>query len=297
MNTSGKQTFHGGSALTAVALAALITAGCASAPVAPTGAAEARIKLSSLQADPNLANRAPVAIREAEEAVRLAEQPVADKELGAHRVYLADRKVEIARARAATRYAEDQRASMGEARELARLKARTLEADKARADADSARAETDALRVEAAGAASDAAAEAAELQAQIDAMQAEVTDRGVVLTLGDVLFATGKSDLRAGATGNLNKLVTFLNRYPTRNVQIEGHTDSVGSAAYNQGLSERRAEAVRSYLVRQGISSQRLVASGLGLNQPVADNSTDYGRQQNRRVVVIIDNPMVVARP
>ncbi len=292
MNRSLTDMPRSGRAITAAALAALLVAGCASAPVSPEGSAEARTKLARLQADPNLSNRAPVAIREAEEAVRLAEQPSSDDALAAHRVYMADRKVEIAMAQASTRYAEDQRAKMGEQRERARLDARTIEADKARADAVQARAEADAARLSA----EDAAAQAAELQRQIDALAAEVTDRGVVLTLGDVLFATGKSDLKPGATNNLNKLVTFLNRYPDRNVEIEGHTDSVGSDAYNQALSQRRADAVRSYLTRQGINSRRLRTVGLGEGQPVADNATDYGRQQNRRVVVIIDNPAAVSR-
>jgi len=126
---------------------------------------------------------------------------------------------------------------------------------------------------------------------QIDALQAEATDRGLVLTLGDVLFATGKSDVKVGATSNLNKLVTFLNKYPDRTVQIEGYTDNVGSEDSNQGLSQRRAESVKAYLVQQGIAGSRLTAVGMGESQPVASNDTQSGRQQNRRVVAVIDNP------
>jgi outer membrane protein OmpA-like peptidoglycan-associated protein len=277
----------------AIAIASLVLAACAGTPVVPQGAAETRLKLSSLQADPALADRAPVALKEAEVAVRAAEEPVAKKDaaLGVHRVYIADRKVEIAKARASTRYAEDQRAKLGDERDRARLDARTREADAAHNEATMARNEADAARGDA-----DAARDAAdELQKQIDALQAEATDRGLVLTLGDVLFATGRSEVKVGATSNLNKLVAFLNKYPERKVQIEGYTDSVGSEDSNQGLSQRRADSVRAYLVQQGISSDRLSAVGMGESQPVADNDTQTGRQQNRRVVAVIDNPPTAA--
>ena len=94
----------------------------------------------------------------------------------------------------------------------------------------------------------------------------------------------------------MNKLVTFLNNHPDRSVVIEGYTDSVGSEDFNQALSQRRADSVRSYLVRQGISSARLSASGLGESDPVAGNESATGRQQNRRVEVIISNPPAALR-
>ena len=286
--------------LGAAAALTLALAGCASAPLAPPGAAAARTKLTSLQSDPNLAERAPAALKDAEAAVRSAEQPVskADAELGAHRVYIADRKVEIAMARASTRYAEDQRAKLGDERDRARLDARTKEADAARSDATIARNDADAARASADAArtaAETAMRDAEDLQRQIDALQAEATDRGLVLTLGDVLFATGKSDVKVGATSNLNKLVAFLNKYPDRSVQIEGHTDNVGSEDSNQGLSQRRAESVKAYLVQQGIAGSRLTAVGMGESQPLAGNDSQSGRQQNRRVVAIIENPAPAA--
>lgn len=285
MNTLILNQSHCAKALIAAAVASLVLAGCATTPVSPPGAADARAKLTRLQADPNLADRAPVALREAESAVRIAEEPVRDDAaLGAHRVFMADRKVEIAMAQAATRYAEDQRARRSEERASARLDARTREADQARSAGD-------AERLLAAGAAADAARESAELQRQIDALEARETERGLVLTLGDVLFETARADLKPSSTGNLTKLVTFLNQYPQRSVVIEGHTDSVGGDDYNQSLSQRRADAVKSWLMQQGIASQRLVASGKGKHQPVADNSSAAGRQMNRRVDIIIENP------
>jgi outer membrane protein OmpA-like peptidoglycan-associated protein len=129
------------------------------------------------------------------------------------------------------------------------------------------------------------------LQRQIDELNAKPTDRGLVVTLGDVLFTSGQADLRAGATGNLNKLVTFLNEYPSRTVVIEGYTDSLGNEDYNQGLSQRRADSVKTYLVGQGIGSNRLISEGRGENAPVAGNESAAGRQQNRRVEVIINDP------
>ena len=271
--------------LVATAVAAALLSACATAPVQPDGAAQARYKLTQLQSDPNLATRAPAATKEADAAVRAAEQPEADKDLAGYRVYLADRKVEIAKAQAETSFAEDQRVQLSAQREKARLDARTHEADQARGEVDAAHA---------AAASSDQ--QAAELQRQIDVLQAKPTDRGLVVTLGDVLFMTGRADLQAGAVGNLGRLVAFLDKYPDRTVAIEGYTDSVGSEASNQRLSERRADSVKSYLASQGIGSIRLSASGKGESDPVADNGSASGRQQNRRVEVIISNPPAALR-
>jgi outer membrane protein OmpA-like peptidoglycan-associated protein len=275
MNTSTRYRSYT-PALTA-AIASLLLAGCATAPMSPQGSADVRTKLTRLQADPNLADRAPVALKEAELAVRTAEQPLADDAedlaLGAHRVYIADRKVEIA-------IAEDQRAKLGEERDRARLDARTREADMANQKAELARSDADAAR-----------SDAEELQRQIDALHAEATDRGLVLTLGDVLFTSGRADLKVGATSNLNRLVVFLTKYPERNIMIVGHTDSQGSDEYNLDLSQRRADSVQAYLMQQGVSSNRIAASAMGEQQPIASNDTEAGRMQNRRVEVIIDNP------
>ena len=263
-----------GRALIATTLASVLLAACAAAPVQPAGSAEARNKLMQLQSDQALAGRAPLAIKDADVAVSLAEQPQADLELAAHRVYIADRKIDTARAQAETKLAEDQRAALTTQREDARLDARTQEADVAHA------------------AAAASAAQSVELQRQLDELHAQVTDRGIVLTLGDVLFATGRADLKPEATNNLLALITFLNSYPNRTAAIEGYTDSVGSNDANLLLSERRAESVRSYLTGKGIGAARLAASGKGEMQPVADNESVTGRERNRRVEVIISEPV-----
>lgn len=279
--------------LISLAAAALFLGGCSPAMVKPDGADDARAKLTQLQSDPQLASLAPVAIKEAEVAVIAAEQPQDDAALGRHLVAVADRKVDIANARAQARLLVDQRKLLGEQREAARLESRTREvgaarsgmkaaqgdAARARSEANAARSETDAAR-----------AQAGDLQREIDELNAKETDRGLVVTLGDVLFSTGRSDLKGGATANLGKLAAFLNRYGDRTVSIEGHTDSIGGEDYNQGLSQRRAEAVKSYLVSQGIAGARMDAAGMGEGAPIAGNDSATGRQQNRRVEVIIAN-------
>jgi outer membrane protein OmpA-like peptidoglycan-associated protein len=300
MSTLETQGFSQPGALIAATVASILLAACTAAPLKPDGSLQAREKLTRLQADPNLASRAPVAIKEAEVAVRLAETPQPDKELEASHVYIADRKVDTAEALAQTRYAEDQLVVLQAQGEKSRLDARTREADQEKRQAALARREGAEDRADAVqarldtGAAQTAAAssdlQSAELQRQIDLLRAKPTDRGLVLTLGDVMFMSGRADLKSGTQGNLNKLVAFLDKYPDRTAVIEGYTDSVGSEDYNQGLSERRADSVRSYLVGQGIASPRLVSSGKGESNPVASNDSASGRQENRRVEVVIDS-------
>lgn len=284
--------------LIGAAVAAVLLASCASAPTKPAGSAEVRAKLTALQSDPRLANGAPVAMKEAETAVVVAEMSQKDLALAAHRVYIADRKVDTARALAQTQTAETERKALTDAGEKARLDSRTREADLAKSDALVARAENAEQKLIAGQARENADAaqlaanasqqQAQELQRQLEILQARPTDRGLVLTLGDTLFATGKSELKSGATVNLDRLTTFMNEYPQRTASIEGYTDSMGSDEMNQSLSQRRAEAVKGYLVGQGVSSTRLSASGRGENSPVADNESAAGRQQNRRVEVVI---------
>lgn len=271
----------------------LVLSACASAPVAPQGAAEVRGKLASLQNEPELADRARVEIRDADEAVRLAEQPLSgsESELGEHRVYLAEQKVAIARARATAKYAESERPRLARERDGARLDARTREADRAHANASQANAAAGRARSEQAVSAQESERQARELRQQIEALKAEATERGIVLTLGDVLFATNSDALQSGAGRNLDQLVAFLRKYSDRTVEVEGHTDSTGSADYNRGLSLRRADSVRNYLVERGVAGNRLATAGIGEGRPIADNNTAAGRQQNRRVEVIISHP------
>jgi outer membrane protein OmpA-like peptidoglycan-associated protein len=319
VNTSAHDRPMQRNTLIAAAVASLLLAACAAAPVKPDGADAARARLTQLQSNPDLATRAPVAMKDAELAVRVAEQPQQDLEVANYNVLMADRKVGIAEAQAKTSLAEDQRAGIAQQRDKARLDARTHEADMANSKLATARVEiadqksqaemtrlaaADAAQQAAAAAAAQAAADAAQqaaaksadLQRQLDEMHAKQTDRGVVLTLGDVLFASGRADLKVGATNNLDRLVAFLNNYPNRTVVIEGYTDNIGGDDYNLGLSQRRADSVKSYLTGQGIGSMRLTSTGKGLSNPIAGNDSASGRQQNRRVEVIIETPPVAQR-
>ena len=263
-----------------VASSGLLLAACASSPTAPAGAAAVRAELTRLQSDPQLATLAPKAIDDAEAAVVAAERPERDADGAAHRVYMAERKVALARALATARFAEDQRPQLAQQRDEARLTARTEEAVAARDEAITARADASASQQQ-----------SADLQREIDALRARPTDKGLVLTLGDVLFTTGRADLKPGALADVDRLVAFLNKYPDRMVIIEGHTDSVGSAASNETLSQNRADAVQSYLLQHGIDASRIQTRGMGESVTVASNATAGGRQQNRRVEIIVSNP------
>jgi outer membrane protein OmpA-like peptidoglycan-associated protein len=310
--------------LIAAAVAAVLLTACASAPVEPDGAAMLRARLTQLESDPQLGSRAPLAMEQANVAVTAAEKPTTDSVLSAHLLFMADRKISIAQADAQSQLAVDQRKGLAEQREAMRLQARTQEADAAnrranmaqanaadqqqladaansRADAAQANAsdqaqQADAARAATAAATADAARQADELQRQIDGLQARVTDRGLVLTLGDVLFASGMANLNSGGDAHLGKLAVFLNKYMDRTALIVGYTDNIGGDDYNLGLSQRRADSVKSFLVEQGIDSARLSASGKGKGSPVADNSSSTGRQQSRRVEVIIETSRVSAR-
>ena len=167
------------------------------------------------------------------------------------------------------------------ARILADIKAKEAALAKSQADAKAREAEK-------------AKAELAQLLKELSELHGQLTDRGIVLTIGDVLFATGKSDLNASAQMSMDKLAEFLQKNQNRNLLVEGHTDSVGSDELNQGLSEKRAASVKSALVKRGITSERIATIGYGKKYPLASNDTASGKQQNRRVEAIILNEGVV---
>jgi outer membrane protein OmpA-like peptidoglycan-associated protein len=146
--------------------------------------------------------------------------------------------------------------------------------------------------------AAQASQQAASLQAELQQLKATQTNRGIVLTLGDVLFDTGRSEMNPGAGIKMNQLAQFLNEHPDRRVEIDGFTDSVGSDAYNDDLSERRANSVKAAIVSRGIDPSRINTQGYGKAYPVASNSDSGGRQLNRRVEVVIgnDNAPIVPR-
>ena len=134
------------------------------------------------------------------------------------------------------------------------------------------------------------------LEQELADLKAKKTDRGLVLTLGDVLFDTGKATLKPGAYATIERLATALKDVPSRKVMIEGHTDSVGSNEYNEVLSQNRAQSVQSALMERGVQSNQITTLGKGESTPVASNDDAGGRQQNRRVELIFqEDPSRVA--
>lgn len=364
----------------AISSAMLMLSACGTKQLTNPDAQRVQGELVALQADRNLASRSPLSMQEAQKAVRIALMPERDKTLSAHRVYIADRKVQTARSMAQAQYAIEQRTTLSEESNEIRLDARTREADfakrearvrtqeaiaassdatmarneansandaanaansqanasaveagMARTDADLARMSADSAKSDANAArldaemsqidadvarsqanasenetviarnettaalavASEATRKNEELMGQLIGLQAKQTARGVQLTLGDVLFATGQAELRAGSAAKLDQLVNALSSAPDRRILIEGFTDSVGSAAMNQELSQNRANTVSGYLTTHGVPASQISASGKGEAMPVADNEDSSGRQLNRRVEVTIQNPSI----
>jgi OOP family OmpA-OmpF porin len=217
--------------------------------------------------------------REAEEArgIALAEAEKADRaRLTAlqevERADKAKREAERARSIALAEAAEAERAKREAAERAQEVEQARKEAEARAREAEQARAEMD------------------QLSRELSDLKAKQTERGIVLTMGDVLFESGKASLSSEAVRNVEKLAGFLQQHPARNLLIEGHTDSVGSDEFNLGLSEKRAGAVKDQLVASGVNQERITTIGYGKRYPVAGNDTTAGRQQNRRVEVVILN-------
>jgi len=281
---------------------ALAMAGCASMPKSNPTLESARTIVQAAEADPNAAKYAALDLQAAKTDLVAADAAFArhDEAGIAQPAYMAAQSARLAQLKGAAK-ADDARVAAGQAeRDSIVLAARTNQVDSANRATDVAKRATDAANraTDAATTARDQAASNSErLQAEVDALKAKPTDRGLVLTLGDVLFETGSSTLSSGAGRNLDRLVQFLTEHPDRLVQIDGFTDSIGTDSYNQDLSQRRADAVRYVLISRGISSARVATQGYGKAFPVAGNSDSGGRQLNRRVEVVIgaDNGAAIA--
>jgi outer membrane protein OmpA-like peptidoglycan-associated protein len=251
--------------------------------------------VQSAESDPNVSKYAALDLEAAKKDLEVAESAAIHQRQAeiAQPAYLATQTARLAHAHAAAK-ADDARVAAGQVeRDRIQLAARSRDVDNAQAQTSAAKMSANAANLQAAA----ATEQAARLQAEIDQLKATPTDRGLVLTLGDVLFDTGKSELNSGASRKLDQLAQFLSEHKDRRVQIDGFTDSVGSDSYNQELSQRRANAVKNALLTRGIASTRINTEGYGKAFPVANNADSGGRQLNRRVEVVIggDNGSPVA--
>jgi outer membrane protein OmpA-like peptidoglycan-associated protein len=267
--------------ITVTALAAIMAA-CASAPQRNDQLEQARAEVQTLSADP-LAQQAAqgdmdaarASLNQADTAFQQKEAPEKVNQLA----YLATRHAQAGEARIAEARARQEVARAQQDRDKILLSARERETQNAQTQTAVAQSQTAAAQ-----------SDLARAKQELADLQAKQTDRGLVLTLGDVLFDTGRATLKPGADRTIDRLAQALKDNPNTKVQIEGHTDSVGGDDYNMALSERRAEAVSDALRMRGVPSDRYEAKGLGKDFPVASNSTAEGRQQNRRVEIIFSD-------
>lgn len=254
-----------------VALALLV--GCASNPTTTAELERARDAVDKVASMPDSSTLASAELKEAQETLRKAEEAARENEPDAdvaHLAYVAEQQAAIAEAKMNEAKALEDTKNAEADRNAALLEAR---------ERDVAEAERRADRAEA-----DAAAAWREVE------EAQETARGLVLTFGDMLFDTGGSTLKPGAQLLLDKLAAYLQQNPGAHAIIEGHTDNVGSDTMNQALSERRAAAVAAALQARGITGDRLETMGLGESYPVATNDTSAGREENRRVEVVLSD-------
>ncbi len=264
----------------ALLLAGLLGA-CGTTP--PTRLLEqSRSDYLAAQNNPQVAKYAPLELQQAATALARANTAASDHQSTQdvdQLAYIAQQKIALAQEAAKQKAAEHDVENAGKARDQMRLNQRTNEANQARQATEVAQQQTQ-----------DAQARTAQLEAQLAELAAKRTPRGMMITLGDVLFATDRARLNQNGQDTVQKLATILQQYPERTVLIEGFTDSTGSRMHNQTLSERRAMAVRHALQEMGISRQRIAARGLGERYPVASNRHSEDRQLNRRVEIILSN-------
>ena len=250
-----------------------ILGACASTPTTTGELERARDAVAKVETMPDSSTLASAELKEAQETLRKAEEALRDNEPDAevaHLAYLAEQQAGIAEAKINEARALEDTKNAEASRNAALLEARERQVVEAEMRADQAEAD------------------AAEAWRQVE--EAKETSRGIVLTLGDVLFDTGGAVLKPGAQLLLDKLAVYLQQNPDARAIIEGHTDNVGSDAMNQALSERRAASVAAALQARGITADRLETMGLGEAYPVATNDTSAGREENRRVEVVLSD-------
>lgn len=278
----------------ALLVAASLFAACSSMPRTNATLEEARSDFQTAQNDPKVSSLAPLELKQASDALDSANSAWAhrDSEEKINQLaYVAKQKIAISREAAKQKSAEMAVVNAAKERDQIRLDQRTNEADQAKLKAAIAQDQTRVAQSEAADAQrkkEEAEAHARQLEAQLNDLAAKKTERGFVMTFGDVLFNTDKAQLKPDGMRNVQKLAEILKQNPQRVVLIEGFTDSTGSAAHNQELAERRALSVSAALMEMGISRDRISIRGYGEAYPVASNDTASGRQLNRRVEIVL---------
>jgi outer membrane protein OmpA-like peptidoglycan-associated protein len=284
---------------------ALLLGACSSTPTSTSLLEQARGDYMAAQNNPLVAKYATMELQAATRALDQANLAAARNDsLDAidKLAYVAKQRIASAQEVARAKAAEEQVANAGQQRDQLRLQARTAEAEAAQRKAEQAKQEAQAAQNQAASAEEatrDAQARAAALASQLADLQAKQTERGIVITFGDLLFNTDQAVLTAQGMATAQRLAEVLRNNPERRVLVEGFTDSTGTAAHNLELSQRRAEAVRLALVQQGIERSRIETRGYGEAYPVASNATAGDRQLNRRVEIVLseaNNPVNMRR-
>lgn len=259
-----------------VPLAILLLTACATVPEGDSTLQAARDAVQTAEQNPEVVKHASIALKEAREHLQRAEQGKNAEEVE-HHAQLAIKQADVAQLRAEEGVA---RARLEETEQLqtqVQLEARERELQQLRRQMKEQQREADLARER-----------LVQAQKELQDLQPQLTDRGLLLTLGEVTFSVGSANLQAGSQRAIQRLATYLQTYPDQKILIEGHTDSSGEADYNKRLSVARAEAIRDALVASGIDPDRVTFLGLGEDYPVASNDTRTGRAQNRRVEIVV---------
>ena len=286
-----------------LAAAIAVIVGCSGLPEQVEPLEQARADISKLEQDP-LANQAASSdLAAARDALQQADNAYQDKEeldVIEHYAYLAQRHADVGEQRIEEAHAKETVAQgelernrvllQSREREAARLEEQNRIAQSRNQEAEQRNLALASQAEAAQRQAADASNRAQQLESELSNLQAKQTERGLVLTLGDVLFDTAQATLKPGAASTMDRLAEFMRDNGGRQVKVEGHTDARGDETYNIGLSERRATAVREALLERGIDAQRIRTIGLGEGYPVASNDTQAGMQQNRRVEIVISD-------
>jgi len=287
----------------AIFASAVLLAACSTVPTTTPALDQARADFVAANNNPQVSSYAPLEFKQASDALNAANAAAAKRESLEdidRLAYVAKQKIATAQEVARAKAAEANIADAQRQRTEVRLEARTAEAERAKREAAEAQAAAAAAQQQAASAQQQAALaqdqtrmlaeRAAKLEALLVELHATKTERGMVVTIGDVLFATNEANLTPNGMSTLRKLADVMAQNPERSVLVEGFTDSTGSSSYNMDLSQRRANAVATALSSMGVPRERIAMKAYGEAFPVAANDSASNRQLNRRVEIVLSN-------